>query len=233
MDKRTLLAVVLSIAIIIVFSYLFPPQMPVQPPTEPQQTEKKVEKEKLPVSAAETSYSQAEIPPAEEKEIKVDTDLYSAVLTTKGGTLKEWYLKEYNYKDKDEDDKLKPVPLISPDAPIPPISIILNGQPEDSLEKIYSVDKDTVILNSFRKSDTLTFFYTDASGISIKKSFTFYKDSYRVDLFTEVKGVQSYKVALGSGFVDIFDEKGTWVHMGPVLLRDSEKIDIDKKISKG
>ncbi len=231
MDKRTLLAIVLSIAIIIVFSYLFPPQRPVQHPTEPQQTEKKVEKEKLPVSVAETSHGQVEIPPAEEKEIKVDTDLYSAVLTTKGGTLKEWYLKEYNYKD--EDGKLKPVPFISPDAPIPPISIILNGQSEDSLEKIYSVDKDTVTLNSFRKSDTLTFFYADASGISIKKTFTFYKDSYRVDLFTRVKGVQSYKVALGSGFGGIFDEKGTWVHMGPVLLRDSDKIDIDKSNIEG
>ena len=230
MDKRTLLAIVLSIAIIVVFSFLSPPQRSVQYPTEPQQTEKKVEKEKLPVSVAETSPGQAEIPPAEEKAIRVETDLYSAVFLTRGGTIKEWYLKEYNYKD--EDDNIKPVPLISPDASIPPISIILNGQPEDSIEKIYSVDKDSVTLNSFRKSDTLTFFYADASGISIKKTFTFYKDSYRVDLFTEVKGVQSYKVVLGSGF-GIFDEKGTWVHIGPVLLRDSEKIDIDKKNIEG
>ena len=39
-------------------------------------------------------------------------------------------------------------------------------------------------------------------------------------------------MAIGSGF-GIFDEKGTWVHIGPVLLNGSDKINIDKNNIEG
>jgi len=221
MEKRTLLAIALSIIILVAFSYLSP-QRPVQIKEKPREAVKEVleEKEELPEHAG-IPPAQVEIS-AEEKEIHVETDLYSAVFTTKGGTIKKWALKEYADKEGN------PLSLVSPDFAVPPLSIILKGDSADSPAKInYNVDKDSIKLDSFNKSKTLSFSYTDASGLSIRKIFTFYKDNYRVDFTTEVKGVRSYKVALGSGF-GIYDEKGTWVHIGPTLLKESDKIDIDR-----
>lgn len=227
MEKRTLLAIALSILVLVMFSYLTP-RRPMQRQVEPRQTEKQAKiEEKLPV------YEDTPIPtavpkiPLEDREIKIETDLYSAIFTTRGGTIKKWELKNYTDKNKG------PVSLVPLDVTIPPISIILEGKSMDLLTKPnYIADKDSIIFDSYSNSDTLAFFYMDSSGLSIKKIFTFYKDNYKVDLITEVKGVQSYQVVLGSEF-GIFDEKGTWVHIGPVLLKDDNKIDIDRDNLEG
>ena len=224
MDKRTLLAVALSTLVIMVFSYFSPSQKPVQPPVGVPSADKPAQTEKQETTPGSEKLILPVDVPAEVKEITVDTDLYSAIFTTKGGTLKKWDLKKHSYKDKN--NKEMPVSLVSPGIPTPPVYILLDGELKDLPSTVnYSVDKDSVIFDS--NSNTLTFYYADSSrGLSIKKVFTFYKDSYKVDLATEVKGVQSYKVALGSGF-GVFEREGTWVHIGPVLLRDADKIDLE------
>ncbi|GBE37822.1 membrane protein insertase YidC [bacterium BMS3Bbin08] len=216
-NKRTLLAIALSIMVLVVFSYLSP-QRPVQMPAEPREAA-------VPEKIEEVQPAPVEIPagpvdmPALEKEIRVETDLYSAVFTTRGGTIKRWDLKEYADKDGN------PVSLISTDPKIPPVSIILDSrQPELPSKVNFSTDREFIKLSGTNKS-TLTLSYSDSSGLSIKKTFTFYGDSYRVDFSTTVKGVPSYQVALGSKF-GVFDEKGTWVHIGPLLLHGTDKIDI-------
>lgn len=224
MDKRTLLAIALSILVLVVFSYLSPRksmQKQAPPPQEKKEAEAEKQKQELPPAVEEAPVVPVEIP-VDGKEIRVETDLYSAVFSTKGGTIKKWGLKEYADKDKN------PVSLVAPESEIPPLSIILEGKSPDLAAQInYSVDKDSITFGGSDNSDNLTFFYTDSTGLSIRKMFTFYRDSYRVDFVTEVKGVPSYRVAVGSGF-GVFDEKGTWVHIGPVLLKGSDKIDIDK-----
>ncbi len=228
MEKRTLLAIVLSILVLVVFSYLSP-RRPVQKQAEPQRLgeELKTEKEehKLP-TYAERPVAPVEIP-AGEREILVETDVYSAVLTTRGGAIRKWDLKEYTDIDKN------PISLVPHEVAILPLSIVPEGKSTDFPGKInFSVDKDSIKFGNYSNSDTLTFFYTDSSGISIKKTFTFYKDSYKVDLTTEVKGVESYKVVLGSEF-GISDKEGAWVHIGPALLKDTDKIDIDEDNLEG
>lgn len=221
MDKRTILAVVLSTIVIMMFSYFSPQQKPVRKPSVVPSAEKPAQTEIQQTAPAHEQLITPPDMPVEIKEIAVETDLYSAVFTTKGGTLKKWDLKKHSCKDKN--NKEMPVSLVSAGVSAPPVYIMLDGELKDLPSTVnYSVDKDSVIFDS--NSNSLTFFYADSSKqLSIKKVFTFYKDSYKVDLATEVKGVQSYKVALGSGF-GIFDRQGTWVHIGPVLLRDADKI---------
>ncbi|MBI4697906.1 MAG: membrane protein insertase YidC, partial [Nitrospirae bacterium] len=158
------------------------------------------------------------------KEIKIETELYSAVFTTKGGTIKKWALKQHSDQSKE------PISLLPPDTPIPPVFVMFEGQLKDLPAKVnYTAEpqNDSVVLDGNNRKYALSFLYADPSGVSIRKDFTFYYDSYKVDVTTDVKGVPSYYVALGSKF-GIYNEKGEWVHVGPVLLRDSEKIDIDK-----
>ncbi len=221
MEKRTLIAIVLSILVLVVFSYLTP-KRPVQqqaPPPAAKEQEKPSVEEKQPEPAVQVPEVTV-ITPAAEKEIHIENDLYSAVFTTKGGTIKNWKLKQY------PDSEEKPVSLVRQENRlIPPLSIVLKDKPADFLSHVnFSVDRDSVYFND--RTASLTFLYADPSGFSVKKVFTFSRDDYRVDFITEVKGSGPYKVALGSGF-GIYDKEGAWVHIGPVLLRDTDKIDID------
>jgi YidC/Oxa1 family membrane protein insertase len=253
MEKRTLLAIALSILVLVAFSYFSPqqpvqrpappsilvlvafsyfsPQQPVQRPVLPQEAQKEVQKEEiveeLPAVPAEMPVPPVAVP-VEEKEIHIETALYSAVFTTRGGTIKQWDLKEYPGKDE------KPVSLTGKgEALFPPLSIVLGDEPAELLTKRnYRADKDFIKLDAHNSSESLTFSYSDPSGITIKKMLTFYRDDYNVDLATEVKGIESYKVTLGSEF-GIFDKEGAWVHIGPVLLKDTDKIDIDKNNIEG
>jgi YidC/Oxa1 family membrane protein insertase len=231
MEKQTLLAIALSILVLVAFSY-FSPQQPVQRPAPPQEAQKEIQKEgikeELPAVPAEIPVPTVAVP-VEEKEIHIETSLYSAVFTTRGATIKQWDLKEYPGKDE------KPVSLTGEEEPLfPPLSIVLGDEPAEFLTKRnYRADKDSIKLGQTNSSESLTFSYSDPSGVTIKKMLTFYQDSYRIDLATEVKGADSrnravptYKVVLGAGF-GIFDKEGAWVHIGPVLLNDTKKIDID------
>jgi YidC/Oxa1 family membrane protein insertase len=237
MEKRTLLAIALSILVLVAFSY-FSPQQPVQRPAPPQVAQKEIQKEEikeeLPAVPADIPVPSVAVH-VEEKEIHVETGLYSAVFTTRGATIKQWDLKEYPGKDE------KPVSLTGEEEPLfPPLSIVLGDEPAEFLTKRnYRADKDFIKLGQTNSSESLSFSYSDPSGVTIKKILTFYQDSYRIDLATEVKGVDSrnravptYKVVLGAGF-GIFDKEGAWVHIGPVLLNGTKKIDIDENNIEG
>jgi YidC/Oxa1 family membrane protein insertase len=218
MDKRTLIALTLSILVMIVWTTLISDKQRKDIPPPPEQTTTaKDSTEKDKATAEEIEQPQKEIitpddlkQPLAEKEIVVENNLYKAVFTTKGGTIKSFKLKEY-FEIKENDDKEGeprkiPLSLISPDAAIKPMSLILKG---------------------YSKS-----YYKNESGLMIKKTFTFYKDDYKIGLSTLVKGVDSYRVTLGSDF-GIAEQEGAWVHIGPTLLMDGKKIDIDKNNIEG
>jgi YidC/Oxa1 family membrane protein insertase len=245
MDKRTLIALTLSILVMIVWTTLISDKQRKDIPPPPEQTTTaKDSTEKDKATAEEIEQPQKEIitpddlkQPLAEKEIVVENNFYKAVFTTKGGTIKSFKLKEYfEIKENDDEEgepRKIPLSLISPDAAIKPMSLILKGYSKSSTEGFnYSADKDKVLLDKAGEEDSLSFYYKNESGLIIKKTFTFYKDDYKIGLSTQVKGVDSYRVTLGSDF-GIAEQEGAWVHIGPTLLVDSKKIDIDKNNIEG
>ncbi|MEN8263552.1 MAG: membrane protein insertase YidC [Nitrospirota bacterium] len=229
MDNKTILAITLSLMVLIGWSVLFKPdpvtqkQVAQQEVKEQAATEKSPEVEDLipPVYKEVPAAAPAPVlqPLLSEKEITVEAGLFTAVFTTKGGTAKSWEINEKKYWDNGS-----PVQLV-PDKPaIPPLSILLDGEQSDLPQKVsYTVspDTDSIILHDNKMSDTLTFTYSAPSGFTIRKTFTFYKDSYKVGFSTEVIGVKSYLVALGSEF-GVANQEGAWVHIGPTLLKDTD-----------
>lgn len=203
MDNRALLAIILSVIILIGYQFLVP--QPQQPPAPPQQ---------VPEKQAETV--KADAPPvvpaavsSEEKEVRVETDMYEAVLSSLGGTIKSWKLK--NYKGKDGADVL----LLEKRGSIP----ALGSGPDDSFALAsanFSVAGRDLRLDSSTKTGTVVFEYA-REGVSVRRTYTFHAGLYKVDITDEVSGIPAYWVTLGADF-GIFDRKETYTHVGPTAL---------------
>lgn len=215
MEKRALIAVALSFIILFLYQHFF-----IKP--QPQQIQKKAEvakkEEPAPIKPVELPVPKKIT--TEGKEIKVETELYSAVFTTRGGTLKYYEIKKY--KDKEG----KNVLLFNGQGIEPPLSI---GSKEDfnlSAANFYTPGKD-IRLDKEKKSDSLTFDFSD-SGSSVRRTYTFYNDDYRIDIKDEVSGLTDYWITIGTDF-GIYEKKDRAAHIGPVLLKESDRIEFDAK----
>ncbi len=222
MEKRALIAVAIAFAILLGYQYFFMKTEPQKVQQQPKVEEKAVSSvQPSPAAAAPLNpVSQKRGVSAEEKEIKVDTELFSAVFTTRGATLKHYELKKY--KDKDGKD----VVLLKSPGVEPPLAI---GSKDDfDLSNAdFRFTGRNITLDKNNKSGSLLFEYS-GSGFSVKRSYTFYNDSYRVDIKDEVSGLPDYWITLGTDF-GIYDSKDTATHVGPVILKETDRLEFDPR----
>jgi YidC/Oxa1 family membrane protein insertase len=187
MEKRVLLAVVLSFVVLYGYQALFPPPAPPrrpapapssgtspQPPaatTSGQQQSQTPQVEEAPPADAKAQ------PPAEalvhstaELDVPIESAEVQAVFSNRGGVLKHWRLKRYL------DAAGKPLDLVPTAAP--------PGQPKPFTLSVGDAAIDATLSKAlFKPSGTepadgrgatrMTFEYTDASGLTAKKEFSF------------------------------------------------------------
>ena len=147
------------------------------------------------------------------KDIKVENELFSAVLSSKGGTVKFWELK--NFKDS----KGAPVALLTKPGTLPALSIGSNSD-FDLSGVNFMVSGDDLKLSSSNKKGSIVFEYAK-DNISIRRTYTFYSNTYKVDIDDEVSGVPEYWITLGSDF-GIFEAESGYTHVGPALLTGTD-----------
>ncbi len=216
MEKRMLFAIVLSLAILLGWQFFFSKPAPKQPVKEQAAVEKKEEKPQVAVKPVSVPLSA----PSKEKEIKIETDLYSATLSSIGGTIKKWDVKQY--KDKDG----MSISLQKGQSAFPPLGI--GSQNDFNLSKVtFTVSGKDINLDKDNNSGTVVFEHA-TSQYSIRRTYTFYYGSYRLDLKDEVTGLPEYWITLGADF-GIYDKKDTSAHLGPVILKDSDRIELEAK----
>ncbi|MDP2158455.1 MAG: membrane protein insertase YidC, partial [Nitrospirota bacterium] len=208
MDNKTVIAVVLSFLVIVGFQFLFPgePQKaPVQKPVEQQATEaapKEVTQKTEPLKPV------AETVVADEKEVIVENDLYTAVFTSRGGTIKSWTIKSYKDKTGKDVVLLKKPGIVS--------AVGLGTSSSFDLANVnFSVTGRNLKLDNIHKTGSLVFEYAK-DGKSVRRTFTFSADTYKVDLVDEVSGFPEYWITLGSDF-GIFEHDPSG-HVGPTVL---------------
>ncbi len=226
MEKRALIAVVLSIIILIAYQYFFiKPKIETLPPSQPPKETGKKEIPDVTVPLRpkeEKTLLPKGLPTIDEKVIKVETSLYSAVFSSRGGVIKSFTLKEYKNKDGSGVDLLKKT------SEVPPLSI---GETRDlSLSTFnFSSPSDDIILDG-NETAKIVFDFT-SNGIKIKRTYIFYGGHYEINLKDEVKGLRNYYITLGSDF-GMTGAEGYGTHTGPVLLKglDREEFKPDKKM---
>jgi len=183
MEKRAFLAVVLSIVVFYIFSMVMGPDKKQVAPVAPQNTATAVAPAVQPaVTPLTTSALQPAPASGAEKDVKVETDLYTAVFSSRGAALKSMTLKKYREQNS------------------PAASLVILGNNTDpalltfstrasgfnlSESANYTADAETVTISG-HDTRQLTFTYISGQGFTVRKVYSFGADSYGVKLETQV-----------------------------------------------
>jgi len=198
MERRFLVAILLSFVVLYTYQALFVPRAPESTSAEstPQEvTTKPAEAAKAVVDSSPRAESptQVELPEAAsvsgeetERQITVDTNVVQAVFTNQGARLLHWRLKSY----RDKSGNL--VDLVPSDVPadeMRPFSLRLDdeaiGRRVNSA--LYRVSGDqNAHVDATDRTATLTFTFEDSTGVSVSKEFVFDPSSYMVTLTAKV-----------------------------------------------
>ncbi|TFG57789.1 MAG: membrane protein insertase YidC [Candidatus Aminicenantes bacterium] len=199
MEKRVILAIVLSFLVLMGYQYLVnKPNKPVGPPVE---TSSVTPAAPLPGTAAAALESRSGAPveakpapavPApdigavagqDETDVVVETSLYKAVWTNKGGVLKSWKLKKHKNSLKED---LELVPALAGEIGRYPFSLGLDDAAAAALlnSSLFETSQTALDLRD-GTSGELRFVFSDGASIKAEKVFRFNGGSYALD--TEIR----------------------------------------------
>src|SRR5262249_27283996 len=188
MGKRAFLAVLLSLLIVVAYQAWLAYEYGSTPPSEPKQKSAKNSEAAKPKTLSELKPVVPATPPAagESKEIRVETDLYVAILSNRGARLRSFALKQYRATI---DKNSPPVDVIShePGVPSPPGLRLSAPSAYDDDNLMYAVTGADLRLAGSEKGK-LIFEAQTPTGVSVKKEFTFTGSNYTIDMDMAVGG---------------------------------------------
>ncbi len=214
MEKRVLLAIVLSFIVLYGYQAIFPPPRPepVQRQAEGQAPPAVIGEPPAPPPAAavapQPQLEEAEplVADAQEREIVVENEFVRGVFSTRGAVLTSWRLKRYADDDGSPHDV---VPARAPANAPKPFSLILDDPALTArlAQALFKPSAEGVEISA--DGATLAFEYRDASGLAARKQFVLGQESPYEILFTAevatpagpVNPVVNWGPALGSGVV--------------------------------
>lgn len=191
MEKRLLIAIVLSFLVLFLYQALFVKKPPVveSPQEIAAQVEQTPEKE-LPLSqespSAPAPLKEKTFQPVSEtaeEQIVIETSLYRAVWSNKGARLLSWKLKQH--KDEQHED-LELVSTQSETIQVYPFSLQSDDTAYDSAvnSALYTFTPLTLNLEDMQRGE-LRFQYSDDLGTHVEKVFTFEGGKYSFDIQVE------------------------------------------------
>ncbi len=216
MDRNVIIAIVLSIAVLIGYQFFAMQSAPPPPPkdTSPQKEKPEVAP-KTPPPAINTPIILKDTT-GTEKDIVVENDLYKAVFTSKGGSVKSITLKKYT-------DKAGSLITLKGDNIVPPFALGLDENFQLA-GMIFKTKGSDIKLDNSRPSASLVFEYASAE-LTVIRTYTFTHDDYSFKLKDDIRGVNYYWITTGKDF-GIF-ERDDSAHFGPVLLKDADRLEFN------
>ena len=190
MERRVLLAVFLSFLVLYMYQALFvpPPPPPGDAPPETQAAAPSppaavADAPLQPVTAAPDPLQAVDAAPdlqapdpvvgdTAPRDIVVENDHMRAVFTNRGAKLSSWQLKDY-LEDGDTGAPVELVPRDLPPGAPSPFAMELGDERLTQLANAALYRASAQRLSPADRPETLTFEYEDASGLRIRKTFTF------------------------------------------------------------
>jgi YidC/Oxa1 family membrane protein insertase len=213
MERRVLIAVILSFLVLYAFQALYPTPPDQATPQKPVQSSKTATAPNASAPAASNPTPSIQPPaplPAESgapqvptRELAAESADVRAVFTTRGGVLKSWQLKKYR------DDQQHPLELVAGHAPADSVLPFTMATDDPSVSAVLASASFSATESSTANGTwQATFDYADASGLKAQKIFSIAQAKPYVITVTAslTRGSQTLPVvlrwgpALGSGF---------------------------------
>jgi YidC/Oxa1 family membrane protein insertase len=230
MEKRALIAIVISFLILVGWSYLFPPA---KPPVEPPPAETPAATAGEPVPGPVITEVAPEAPPeapadevqaleaAAEEEIVITNSLYEVTLSNRGGQARSWKLHAYTTSDGRSLELIPPYVeqseyFLAVDLDTPELTAALH-------EALYTVERERIFADGERgPGEKVTFTWADGRGLQASKAFSFREGEYLVGVDLEVmdRGRRlPARLSLGPGFAaqDASEGRSRYAYNGQIV----------------
>jgi len=183
MERRALLAAALCLVVLLVYQEAVRRLYPQAP--APEETPVAVATVRPDAGIRSAVNSGAEVQsrsgtPAGERIIPIETDLYSARVTTAGGRIVSFRLKHYRTSIERSSEPLEMIAVTAGAAP--PLGarfLSADGKVEDDTSTLYTSDRDALTLAD-AESGVLTLNGVLPSGARVEKTLTFRGDAYPI-----------------------------------------------------
>jgi YidC/Oxa1 family membrane protein insertase len=244
MEKRTIIAIVLTILILFLWQFYMSPKKPAtQPQTQTQTQQPAGQAGQAPETAAKEQQPAAEqlavtqaapgtaaVPAApavkSTKQIVVSTPKFTATFGDLGGGMTSLRLKEYKeVVGKTEGKQI--LENLAPYQYLPVISQLSAGK-TSSDATIFTADRGDITVTD--KPEKLVFTGTLTNGTKVRKTYTFKPDTYTVDLSIETDVTDNAPVYADFAAMSL-KNKSSYTFKGPFVY-DGKKFDQIKKIDE-
>ena len=230
MEKRILIFLLLSFAIIFSFDFILKELglMPEPPPVEEGQEAFPTGDQPFPPTGSLQDASSEvraygdETAPLETHVEEVETPLYRVTFTNRGAQVQSWKLKQYLTQDEDDP---QPIEFVYPEGHFAgPVSMQVEDPAVNALlnNGLFEASRDFETLDDVHPTGHLTFSYrNDENNLLVEKEFTFTHDSYLVDVSIRVEGLDdTVDVLLGTNFGVVEWGQGFIGALGPAWMID-------------
>jgi YidC/Oxa1 family membrane protein insertase len=226
--QRALLAVVLSLVILLGFQYFFMPSPPPpaeQPaaPTGEQFRGPAIDRPQVAAPGLPDPTAAAIPEPRRQgRDIPVETQLYSAVISETGGGIKSFRLKNYRETLAPDADLKELITSTSP-ADLP-LYFTWGVEPDKTWVPVFEANRQSLLLHDRVGDGSLVLTSSLPSGIEIVKTLRFASEDYRIHVTVDVHNT-SQQALQGAPFLQLTNRpfSGTadrFLFTGPALLVD-------------
>jgi YidC/Oxa1 family membrane protein insertase len=213
MNIRTFLAILLSFLVVFVYQYFFAKNLetPKQDQTQTQaQTQAQSGQQQAAAPVAVPGAPALKTPVAKAapaaRDIQVETPLYTAVFSTRGGALKSFKLKEYK-ATLEENSPLIEMIQVQDGSELPLATGFTDSSVNLGADTLYEADRKGLDLTKDAKPGRLVFSLAYPGQYRVEKVYTFNPERYAFDL--EVRFQNNTNIALSQNlFMKWYEEVG-------------------------
>lgn len=224
MDKRTILAVVLSLAVLFIYQIYFakPPEPPTTIPVQETKKNDQVTPAAKPSPSPVVNVQKPVVKKAvlqkeaSPSDITVETEHYTAVFSTRGAALKSFKLKHYRKKcekcvsdiwpaiknfvtgkkrvAKEKSSELIELVALQENMPYPLALTFPESHSEIAADAVYEANVTGVGIMKDKNQQRLVFSRTFGGAIKVEKIFTFHPDNYSIELDVNISNLSGEPV---------------------------------------